>query len=470
MGEKTLYFNGIRAKTGDYALPPASAGRIASLARADGGDPAELKDHALWLRQGKKPLRQGDAWDLSQAGWGILFAAEDPMAQAIKEALDPLLAHRKAEAGRAHAHFYRELMGRKGYRPGDTKLSFLGRLGVGPGAADPEQVPYYLLIVGDPERIPFSFQYQLDVQYAVGRVCFDTPEEYAHYARRVVAAETAASRRRRAAIFAPQHQDDPPTVLSVDLLAAPLAEHLRNKCGDWEVRSYLREEATKKQLRALLAGEKAPEVLFTAGHGVVVAPEDPDQVCLQGGLVCSDWQGRTRPPGPLTRKRYLCGEDLNAAKGPTPLVTFHFACYSAGAPAWNDFARGSEKVAVAPRSFVSDLPRKLLSKGALAVIGHVDLAWECSIEWPDAGQQIQAFEDAMERLLQGHPVGWAMEPFGTRYAELSSDLNVARRDLERGDPVADEFLAALWTGTYDSRNYIVLGDPAVRLALPAPAS
>src|SRR5262249_51827321 len=117
-----------------------------------------------------------DSGKLDEAGWGIVFASE--VAPAIKDALKELMEWRKSQAG----VYYYEFDEYKGYQAGDSHLDFLARNGMGPGPADPKKVPYYLLIVGDAESIPFDFQYQLDVQYAVGRIWFDTPEEYARYA------------------------------------------------------------------------------------------------------------------------------------------------------------------------------------------------------------------------------------------------------------------------------------------------
>jgi len=467
MSTPSLYFNGLDGETGEYLHPPATPDQLAPLARRGPLTAENLVDAQVWLRQDKRALRgSSDPRDLAQAGWGVIFAEKDAKAEEIRAALQPLLDLRRAQAGRVREHFYREFSGTRGYQEGDTKRRFLSRHGVGPGAADPDHMPYYLMIVGDPETVSYEFQYQLDMQYAVGRIWFDSVEGYAQYACNVVAAETNRKPRgRSAAFFGPQHPDDSATELSATQLAAPLAAHAAKSAG-WTVRGAFGDEATKARLGSLLGGEETPDFLFTAGHGMVFPNGDPRQAPSQGAILCREWPGPQAWHGRIPSDFYFGGDDINGTDKIRGMISFHFACYSAGGPAWDDYSTAHVRVPVAPRPFISHLPQRLLQAGALAVIGHVEKAWQCSIEWPEAGTQIQVFEDAVSRLLSGHPVGSAMEPFGQRYAELAADLSAGLEDAWKGTPEEELRLAELWMNSHDARNYIVLGDPAVRLVWP----
>ena len=181
MAGPTFYCNGVDAETGGYSLPPIGAADLAALARRGTPCGADIAELGAWLearRSNARGLAEGDPKDLAQSGWGVVFAASDPQAPAIREALQELLDHRRSQASARDPRFYQEYSGDLGYLAGETKGRFLARHGVGPGPAEPARMPYYLLIVGDPSSIPYEFQYQLDVPYAVGRLAFDRLDDY----------------------------------------------------------------------------------------------------------------------------------------------------------------------------------------------------------------------------------------------------------------------------------------------------
>jgi len=469
-GEEILYCNGIDFETGGYALPPISSRELAARVRSGTHNGNGWHDLMAWI-QGRKGrargMADGDLRDLAQAGWGVVFAAADKKTLAIREALGPLLRRRHEQVGDLRPHRYREYLGDDGYRTGESKGDFLTRHGIGPGPADPDRVPYYLMLVGDPSDIPYDFQYQLDVPYAVGRLSFDTVEEYERYARSVVAVETAreaaATPPLQVALFGPRHPNDPATAVTAGDLISPLAETFGHLPG-CTVRTALEKEATKDRLQALLSGSESVDLLFTASHGIVLSNGNPRQPELQGGLLCQGWPGPEHWREPLHRDHFFCADDLGPSARPTGLVAFHFACYSAGSPAFDDYApKAHARVPVAPHPFVARLPQRLLAAGALAVIGHVERAWPCSISWPGVGRQIGVFDRTLKRLLAGNPVGAAMECFAERYAELSTELDPLLQEAWNGGTVDDTRLSNLWTASNDARNFAVLGDPAVRL-------
>jgi hypothetical protein len=491
MDADPLYFNGINGSRGGYLMPPRTAREISALAQGQPLDPDPNHLSVLkrwWTRLREKffaPLQGIDPLDLAQTGWGVVFVhGADP---AIREALAPLLELRKGQAGRVKEHYYKEFVGPQqtpgapsAFRPGETKRQFLLRHKASPGnPADPEKVPYYLLLVGSPETIPFRFQYQLDVEYAVGRLHFDTVDEYAHYARSVVEAETGGggtARPRRAAFFGVRNPGDPATQLSADHLIRPLVPILDaefNPAGGpqkWEFSTVLAEEATKARLGRLLGGEETPAFLFTASHGMGFDNGDPRQLDHQGALLCQDWPGplRWKHDQPIPPDHYFAAGDVPGDARLGGLIAFHFACYGAGTPRLDDFpdlAAGQQDT-IAPHAFLARLPRTLLSHprgGALAVIGHVERAWGYSFHWPKAGEQLGTFESTLKSLLHGHPVGAATEWLNQRYAALSTELSDELQEVQFGKVPDDLELAGLWTSNNDARSYIVLGDPAVRL-------
>ncbi len=470
--QEHLIFNGINATTGAPLMPALTAEQVSLLARGEPWDPGHLQELREWnelVGEDQMDVRFGiDPRKLEEAGWGVIFP--HGCAPEVREALAPLLELRKAQAGQGSERHYREIV----YRPGESKPKFLARHGAGPGPADPENLPYYLLIVGSPETISFRFQYQLDVQYAVGRIHFETAEEYAHYAESVVAAENGqVVRPRRACFFGVSNPGDRATRRSRHSLVEPLADWMAGERSDWTVETVFDEAATKARLTEFLGGARTPALAFTASHGIGFDGGDPRQLPHQGALLCQDWPGPKQWKAPIPPDHYLSADDIADSANPSGLIAFHFACYGAGTPKLDSFAhRDKKRRQIAPHNFLARLPRRLLGHargGALAVVGHIDRSWSYSFDWPRAGKQLQVFESALGCLLEGYPVGAAMEYFNQRYAELSVDLSSEIEGVEYGEPPDFMSLSGTWTANNDARSYVVVGDPAVRLAGAEPA-
>jgi hypothetical protein len=462
-----LFANGLNGATGAYLLEPATPAELAEAALRETYQPDHLREMQYKFESATQthyaPVGGLDAGNLAEVGWGVVLpAGADPKRLAP---LRPLLDLRKQQAGA----YYRELTGPFGYRPDDTYLKFLSRLGAGPGPADPEKVPYYLLLVGGPDEIPFEFQYHLDVQYAVGRLHFDEEEEFDAYARAAVAAETGpALRPRRVSFFGTSNPDDVATALSAELLVDPLRNWTTGKFADWTVGGDLAAAAKRERLRQLLGGPDTPALLFTATHGVGFPEGDPRQFAEQGALVCQEWPGplewghQSVPPEQLCSAADVGGD----VRG---LVAFLFACYGAGTPQLDDYPHPklTARPSLAPRSFLGRLPQKLLASGALAVVGHVERAWPCSFKWREAGAQLGVFQGMLRLLLKGQRVGWALDQFNLRYSELAAALSGILQNVRFGFGPDPRELSLLWTAHNDARGYVVLGDPAVRLSAAA---
>lgn len=459
---RTLALNGIDGSTGKPLLSGVTLQQIAAVACGESlplGELEELRQWTSYLQEKHLDTRfEIDPRNLAEAGWGVIFpeGREDE----LREALAPLLALRRSQASGISESRYRELV----HRSSESKARFLARHGVAPGPADPDRLPYYLLLAGSPEEISYRFQYQLDVQYAVGRLCFETLEEYQRYADSVVAAEQETLPvNRRVSFFGVSNPGDPATKSSLQRLVKPLAARISRERQDWEVETVLGSEATKAALAERMGGTRTPALLFTASHGIGFDPEDPRQAALQGALLCQDWPG---PETVVLPDHYLAGEDIADSASPAGLIAFLFACYGAGTPVYDSFEMNGPPRRLAPESFVARLPQRLLGHpggGALAVIGHVDRAWSYSFEWEEADEHLQVFESALGRLLEGYPVGAATEYFNQHYAELFTDLSEEREEVRWGARPDFLSLAELWTAAHDARAYAVLGDPAVRL-------
>jgi len=411
-----------------------------------------------------------DPNDPGNAGWGIVYAPE--LDAASKEALQRLVNYRRQQSDDPRK--VKEFT----YTGEPLAYRWLNSQGVSSGVYDPYQVPYYLLIAGSPENIPFAFGFQLNVGYAVGRLHFDTAEEYARYVESLIAYEQseALPNSREIVYFAPNH--DEATSLSYHQLVAPLVDGVPASAEKPAVRpvaqacqfasqDYLGGNASKSNLGGVFnptQPARRPSLLFTAGHGLGKSRDHPDQAALNGALLCQNWSG----PGGITADDYYAAQDLPSDAHVGGMISLHFACYGGGTPDHDRYAKMVKDLPdySAAIPFVAALPRKLLAHpkgGALACLAHIDRVFNTSIDAGRSGPRYQPYRNILYQLMKGKPVGHLNREFSRLAAHLASDLSDLVEYSKIGGKVKSREMVPMWIERNDASSFLVLGDPAARL-------
>ncbi len=412
---------------------------------------------------------------LNEVGWAVLFAPG--VDQSIKDALAPLLALRKSQV--ADDRLFKVFDG--DYQPAESASDWITRHGASMRTVVPLQgIPYYVLIVASPVDISFEFQYQLDLFWAVGRIWFDTPDEFRQYADSVVKYETdaAVETTRQLAFFAPCNEGDAATNLLTNQVALPLIKGTdiskpigQGRKQNFQVQSFLGDFADKAAIDKLMRGDIAkgrPALIFTGSHGRSINdPADPRLPEMRGALICQEWVRGT----PATPDQIFAGVDLDAGARVHGMIHFMFACYGVGWPQYDTFSRTAKAAPqISPAPALAKLPRKLLTHpegGALAVIGHIDRAWGWSFESDSGTAQNGDFRMILNKLMAGDRIGQATDQFNTNWGALSTGIAETLQQVQSGERVLSpenmKQLANQWVARDDARNYIILGDPAVRL-------
>ena len=178
-----------------------------------------------------------------------------------------------------------------------------------------------------------------------------------------------------------------------------------------------------------------PALLFTATHGVEYDRGHPDQHGRQGALLCQDWDGGT---GEVPREAYLAAEDVTEAMNLQGMVLFFFACYGVGTPQYDDYYRAAFHTtgqAIADAPFVS---RFAASDAGASGSRCVSCDWSCGARLGSlilvghrrspgsiptrTREHVEVFAATLDRLLEGYPVGAALDYFNMRYAAVATEL------------------------------------------------
>lgn len=431
----------------------------------------------------------GDRNDLRLQKWSIILP-EGAAGDRLLELVQPLIAHRQEDLGAAPRIFHVPprmtvedslKWKREVYEPGDTL---------------PDGIPLYQLILGDLDQVSLALQQVQSHDGHVGRLAFRHEEHYDAYVEKLLRNERApAAASKGRAVFHTVRDGTGATELGYRSLIEPGLAMARESMdvGRFPATEIVESGTPLRPspddlLRVASHGE--PSVLFTLSHG---------EGSPKGGWASSLEQRARQGAMSFGRDSRLGAEDIANRSFLPGGVWFMLACFGAGTPDYSAYHHWLENLqnvgryqgqlhavlASLPkgddrRPFIAALPQAALANpnGPLAFIGHVDLAWSYSFqEIRDRVRKHPArFISVIQNLLKHDRVGAAfMDLLRYRDAvnyELTAlyDGSAAQRAFNVTNSAAQAHRSHLWMLRQDLSGYILLGDPAARLALATNSS
>lgn len=409
-----------------------------------------------------KPL---DLSNPKEAGWTYIVNENDPQKEEISKILQPLAEHRGMKDPESPLIF-----------SGEAEEEWIDWLQENYYSIEHKERPYYVAIVGGPENLPFRLQSLLDMVTAVGRLDFDSLYDLKTYVEKVIRLEKAQEPvvNREALIFATDGGTGDPTYFSHHYMAEPLAQYICDECK-FKTTTIAGKKATKTELTTALLKDK-PALVYTASHGLGATSEPLDfQKKVNGAICCQHRKGE-----PLEKWGFT-GDDVPLDR---PFLEgsafFQFACFGYGTPAESDYSHwfGNPELNC-EQDFVAALPKKLLShpRGPISFVGHLDTAWLHGFDDPDnpypAGSshlRMSPFIYTVDKLLDTQPVGLAMADMNERYSICNAELSNFYDQVQRKKKSVEsswKWLVETFIFRSDAQNYMIFGDPAVRIRIPS---
>jgi hypothetical protein len=422
----------------------------------------------------KKHLAPDDAdpadWRHPKVGWGLILPDNDAPPADKARALDAPDCVRALLAARSNAPVFR-------YRQ-DLPAGILRRYAPDGSHSDPgvsglrgmdaNAIPKYLLIVGSPAEIPWSAQYRLQLDAAVGRLDLDAAG-LEFYIDALLSDFTGASvSRGTPVVWAVDHGPQDITRLMRRTIADRLTQAFTTDAGGEFTMTggaLADADSTGTALRDALA-TRTPAFIATSSHGATGPLDDAAVMAAQLGVPVD----RDHTP--------LALPALTGSWSPHGAIWYAHACCSAGCDAVSSFA------GVAPASSTlgqtldalekigaqsAPLPRMLLGRSApaRAFVGHVEPTFDWTLRDTRNGQTttahiIDAFYGQLHRKARP-PIGLAMQTYYRSVGGLWRDVAAVRDDVNALKPGAVDALRRLRLIASDLESMVLLGDPTVTI-------